>query len=401
MGALFYIPVLSSRLTDAYPEGSGGVEVKAIHSAVSETSSATSVPSSPSIPPASIPAYKSSKKRSLSFTEDTDDDDVDIDMDLSDNDSSGSSMKGDHTPAKRLRTASIATRSGRSTPTSMGSTPEPDSFGDLFTAEDGTKSDSGPTNTHVSITMNTNINTHNTTSRYRSSRTPANFVTATTASDAPPPTISPPTGTFIDKSNASQNPCSVDSDTRAVRASDTSTQQLSPRPGISSASAVPEFLMAKQDIYGYLLEVEDPEFRTLLKNYIAYELAGPTVPRTGSLPTTRRPKCIQWWISRARPLRLPPYDSFRDFTDGIIQWWIAMQPGWRTLQLGEVSRIEDDWDRLDQTGANGFLSIVILAHWWARIANERGDLLDERYSWFVEDASWVLSRLVHFVPEDY
>ena len=180
---------LSRQLTDAYPEESGGVEVKAINSTVSETALTTSVPSSPSIPPVSIPAYKSFKKRPLSFTEDTDDDDFNIDMDLSDNNSSGLSMEGDHTPAKHLHTTSVTTHSWRSTPTSMGLTPEPGSFNDIFTAEDGTESNSGPTNTDVSIAMNMNINTHNTASCYHPSRTPANSIMATTASNVPPLTI--------------------------------------------------------------------------------------------------------------------------------------------------------------------------------------------------------------------
>ena len=52
-----------------------------------------------------------------------------------------------------------------------------------------------------------------------------------------------------------------------------------------------------------------------------------------------------------------------------------------------------DWERLYQPGINGLLNIVVLAHWWARILKERESPVDDTYSWFVADVTWVLSQL--------
>ena len=58
-----------------------------------------------------------------------------------------------------------------------------------------------------------------------------------------------------------------------------------------------------------------------------------------------------------------------------------------------VSRVAGDWEHLYQPGINGLLNIVILAYWWVRILEERGTPIDETYTWFVSDVTWVLSRL--------
>ena len=48
---------------------------------------------------------------------------------------------------------------------------------------------------------------------------------------------------------------------------------------------------------------------------------------------------------------------------------------------------------LFRPGVNSLLNVVILAHWWAQILEERDCTHDETYSWFVSDVTWVLSQL--------
>ena len=171
---------------------------------------------------------------------------------------------------------------------------------------------------------------------------------------------------------------------------------LVPKPG--SKLKIPDFLIGKKNIYGYLSALDDTEFRDLLNSYITFELANRSHVR-GSFTTAYRPRAIEWWSSRARPDKIPQYDSLKSFADSVVQWWIFIQPDWRGIQPGVTSRVEGDWERLYQPGVNGLLNIVALAYWWATILKERGSGVNETYSWFVSDVTWVLSQLTDVAHE--
>lgn len=140
----------------------------------------------------------------------------------------------------------------------------------------------------------------------------------------------------------------------------------------------------------------------MLENYIKFERADESraSPTRGALSTRGRPKAVAWWSSRARPNKIPPYDSLSSFANGIIQWWTLIQPKWRTIKLGTTSRNDGNFKRLYQPGVNGLLNIVVLANWWARILEERESPADESYSWFVSDVTWVISQLIRVAQED-
>ena len=76
-----------------------------------------------------------------------------------------------------------------------------------------------------------------------------------------------------------------------------------------------------------------------------------------------------------------------------MTWWISLQPAWQKIQPGQTSRVGGNWECLYQPGINGLLNIIVLAHWWARILEERDGAVDDRYSWFISDFTWVLTQL--------
>ena len=351
-------------------------------------------PSSP--PPNTVPETSSTskrprkykkpgkyKKRTLSEPEDVDIDigiDIDIDIDISeeedvdmdnieDNNSSGSSVESHHVPAKRLRT-SMATRSSKTTPDPEGATEEAD-LRQVPSSVTSVHNLGGP-DTEPALT------------------TPSHSHSDHAGIDTDQPTLSKGV------------PNTTDHGARHVHKPVAKTPVVHSQPPLPSPESVPgaelkipEFLTEKQDIYDYLSSIKETHFHDLLKVYITFERTN-RVPIRGLLSTYRRPKAIGWWTSRARPLKLPVYDSLKSFTDSIITWWVSLQPDWRKIRVDEVARAEgnfDDWERLYQPGTNGLLNVIILAHWWARILEERESPVDDAYTWFVSDVSWVLSQL--------
>ena len=335
--------------------------------------------------PTSIPTSKQPgkyKKRAFADTQDIseeEEDDDDIDMNISDNDSSGSDVDSDRIPAKRLRTSTIITRSSR-TPASEGSIAEatnrhrsPSSTSDHTSHLDNPGTEPEPEPEPESGIPGADVDMPLPSAH----TTPTNDATSDTTPATPhhPSTI----GMDIDKPGILPQPPSSPS-----------------APGPDSKLKIPDFLNGKYDIYGYLSSTKESKFRDLLDKYIRFEhtvkVANPPYFR-GNLTTARRPKGVGWWSSRARTDRLPPYDSLGSFAKSVVEWWAFIQPDWCRIQPGKVSRVGGDWTHLFRPGVNGLLNVVILAHWWARILEERDCTHDETYSWFVSDVTWVLSQL--------
>ena len=332
------------------------------------------------------------KKRPFAYTEDSTDEE-DVDMEIEDNNSSGSSVDSNHVPAKRLRT-SIATRSSRAIPASGKST-------DVGAPPSDTDDDTprpGNSDTEPEPNCDPEIPDLNPGMNVLSPGVHLDLAKDTTPPTTPVPSSSEQGDMDVDESSTTpevRNAVGVDvprtrdlANTLPVAPSQPLSSGPAPGPGLG----VPDFLTGKHDIYGYLSSVNEPGFKTLLENYITFELADHSGIR-GTLSTSYRPKAIAWWSGRARPAKLPPYDSLKSFTSGVIEWWIFVQPRWRKIKPKIISRIAGDWEHLYQPGVNGLLNVVVLAHWWARILEERGTPVDETYTWFVSDVTWVLSRL--------
>ena len=323
------------------------------------------------------------KKRPLVPTEDSSGDEDDVDMNMEDNDSSGSSMEEGHVPAKRLRTATIVTRRSRATPASDGPAVESDvHLHPPSSTRDGSASLSNP-----NTATNTETETEPEIAGGSTNHSPASIMD-------------------VDKLDANSGAgntvrAGVRHVRKLVNTPVTPPQPSSPSPE-SDPEEIPDFLTSKNNVYEYLSSVEESGFRKLLKAYISFELtvqaADPSHLR-GMLTTARRPAAVGWWSSRARPSKIPPYDSLNSFAKSIVEWWIFIQPPWRKIQSNEIARDGGDWERLYQPGVNGLLNVIVLAHWWARILEERGSTANETYCWFISDVTWVLSQLTGVARE--
>ena len=336
------------------------------------------------------------RKRALSETlssdmgatseEDEDEDEGGLDSDdLADHGSSGSSVDSNHAPAKHLHT-SMATRSSTATPVPEESAGETD----------------------------VRLAAEETDVRHAAGETAVRHAPPSATGDRDPNTEPiPPTP----PSHSQPEPMDMDTDepntgagvsdpARVVYCARKPTEKPPATPSQSSLPSpspkLPEFLLIeKYNVYKYLSSIKEANFQKLLEAYVTFECADRS-RIDGALATLRRPRAISWWTSRARPHKIPPYDSLWSFTEGIINWWIYLQPEWRKIDVGVVSRVGggfDDWECLYQLRMNGLLNVVILAHWWARILVERDNTVDGVYSWFVSDVSWVLSQLTIVAPD--
>lgn len=321
-------------------------------------------------------------------------------MTIEDNSSSGSSVDPDEFPAKRHRSSTIVTRRSKSTA----------NLQTLATTRAVSESSHPSSINPGTETSGENVNTND-----------VSEVAMDSVPGTPISSLSLPSGMDTDSVRQSSPDIDVPARTTPLhdqRVGDTPSDAVTePSPESSDTrpnteSRIPDFLTAKQDIYGYLVDVSEPRFKALLKNYITFELADRSGFR-GNLPTTHRPKAVTWWSSRARPNKLPPYDSLTSFGKSIVKWWISIQPDWRRpgLTCGKTSRdegygntSEDEgscWERLYQPGVNGLLNVIIVVYWWARILEERSESADAAYNWLVSDVTWVLSQLTRVADEGF
>ena len=320
-------------------------------------------------------------------------DEEDVDMTIEDNSSSGSSVDPDEFPAKRARSSTIVTRRFKTTTSFQTPTT-------TTVANKGTTNSSAEASTESANTSDIDETVD------PASDTPTRPPLSLSAMDINPVGRSSP-DTSVPVITA---PLHVQQIDNALSDAGNEPPPDSPDTPLNTETTIPDFLTMKQDIYGYLVEVDEPGFKVLLNNYITFELSNHSGFH-GNLSTAHRPKAVGWWLSRARPNKLPPYDSLSSFRDSIVKWWIFLQPDWRRegLECGVTSRDEgcsnasDDeescWERIYKPGLNGLLNVVILVYWWARILEARGESADEAYRWLVADVTWVLSQLTRIAGE--
>jgi hypothetical protein len=327
-----------------------------------------------------------------------------VDMELKSDDDYVSPVDPNHVPAKRLRLSTIVTRSLKSSTPSEG------------TVVESNARDSSPSSAlnHSPGLSEPEPEISSNNSDVSSPSAHANMTEDNAVNAAPVPYRSPAIRTDLNKShvssdtnnaararvnrnNTSTKPTGVRSTVKPTKTPAAPPQPPLPVPDPGPKLEIPKFLV-EREIYSYLSSVEEPAFRDLLKNYITFELADNSGIR-GTLSTSHRPEAIAWWRSRARPSRTPPFHDFSSLTADIIRWWITLQPRWRKIKLGETFCGEGDWEDLYQPGINGLLNVVILAHWWAKILKDRGFAVNNTYSWFVSDVTWVLSKLTSAARE--
>ena len=413
MGA-FCLLLLSLQLADGHLlEGSEGEEPVIANLPPSATSMAgSSLQPTPTVrprqsvknsqQPVHVGGRGGSKKRHLVYTESSDED---IDMTIEDNSDSGSSVDHDKSPAKRLRSSAIVTRGSKAATSIQTITTVVGQGGHSPRVDTGVETDFDADtelaiDTDIELAIDTNIELVTDTDTEAALNTDTDpDVEAALPRSSPSGTNTNPTRRSHPDVPSRDTPIHVQQVEVVPPDADPEPSPQSPDPHSDTEPAIPDFLTTKSDIYDYLTSIDEPGFRALINNYIAFELANHSGHR-GNFTTSNRPKGVGWWIDRTRPDRLPPYDSLTSFGRSIVKWWIFIQPDWRSdLKCGETLREGGCWEQLYQPGINGLLNVVILVYWWTKILKERGQPADEAYHWIVADITWVLSQLTRVASE--
>ncbi|KAJ7116145.1 hypothetical protein C8R43DRAFT_823951, partial [Mycena crocata] len=111
-----------------------------------------------------------------------------------------------------------------------------------------------------------------------------------------------------------------------------------------------------------------------------------------ALPKSQRPAEVGWWVQRARK-PTPVVQNTTTFTIQWQNWWRAINPEWRNVGgTGSVLPQEEgrDWDVLNVTGINGFLSVVMTLRWW-RLGLGEGAVAD--WAEAVSDVTWAMKEI--------
>ncbi|KAJ7590354.1 hypothetical protein C8J56DRAFT_715936, partial [Mycena floridula] len=98
---------------------------------------------------------------------------------------------------------------------------------------------------------------------------------------------------------------------------------------------------------------------------------------------------VEWWTKRKR-LPTPQIQDVTAFGKRWWDWWIYVNPDWRTRTSdGRLKREgEGSWECLTISGLNGFLSALMCLRWWflADVKRESNDSWTEA----VAEMTWVL-----------
>lgn len=141
-----------------------------------------------------------------------------------------------------------------------------------------------------------------------------------------------------------------------------------------------------------------PEWDNILQLLLRFESRSGSIPKLGpaKFGTAGRPAQVAWWIKRARkPDPEVEDEDAVDFGEDWWNWWKGMQPAWRGIQdvVGPITsrfrKGSGDWEALNNTGPNGFLSIVAALGWWGSTRK------DDSWVEALSDVRWVLNSLLH------
>ncbi|KAJ7315518.1 hypothetical protein DFH08DRAFT_630163, partial [Mycena albidolilacea] len=96
------------------------------------------------------------------------------------------------------------------------------------------------------------------------------------------------------------------------------------------------------------------------------------------------PKAVGDWVSRARVFtpEIEPEVFGRQFWE----WWVDINPDWRTSQRPMIREDGKSWASLDFHGQNGFLNVMACLKWWRDALETPSPDWEEA----VDDVTWVL-----------
>jgi hypothetical protein len=104
-----------------------------------------------------------------------------------------------------------------------------------------------------------------------------------------------------------------------------------------------------------------------------------------------RPQQITNWIKSKKKDVVPSF-KLGTFAKAFKEWWMTMQPSWRTegnLLIRDVPE-DETWQALRKGGTSGIYIVIVGLSWWvkAQLAEKDTD------AWMlVDDLSWVLQQM--------
>lgn len=85
------------------------------------------------------------------------------------------------------------------------------------------------------------------------------------------------------------------------------------------------------------------------------------------------------------------------FANQLLAWWEALQPTWRRLPDGKMSKDvphEENWAIIRKGGSAGLYTVVMAASWWMAAVGNTGEGQDNEAVWdTVKDLTWILEQL--------
>lgn len=109
------------------------------------------------------------------------------------------------------------------------------------------------------------------------------------------------------------------------------------------------------------------------------------------------------WLKNGRKYSIPPrIEDLSRYRLSWQSWWYRLQPEWRQLPDGAVSRevpdVGERWDTLCRGGQNGLFMAVLALAWWAAALGEVAD--DDELCDALDDATWVMQRMATLLKVD-
>ncbi|KAJ7722081.1 hypothetical protein B0H16DRAFT_1334874 [Mycena metata] len=147
-------------------------------------------------------------------------------------------------------------------------------------------------------------------------------------------------------------------------------------------------------------------YDSLVAAWIRVEAACKYAQGPTKLPSTHRPRQVGNWISHTRGKRamgahLTDVSNPTEYAGEWQRWWDSLQPAWRDRggkgwsTANGYGRKGNEWDKLEQWGTNGVLSVVVALYFWGKAVHGREEF-ETVWEESVMDAVWMLEGLVIF-----
>ncbi|KIY61815.1 hypothetical protein CYLTODRAFT_495026 [Cylindrobasidium torrendii FP15055 ss-10] len=147
----------------------------------------------------------------------------------------------------------------------------------------------------------------------------------------------------------------------------------------------------------------EPAWQDVTKSFVKYEVSRKF--DDVRLQTGNRPAAAVQWSRLRRPLITPDKlprempQTVKLAAEAFWRWWRHLQPSWRNVNasanaLGDIDRniTEEDWERLDASGANGLVNVMGYLWLWGMKVGVSGEGCQD-WEAALRDVQWALEKM--------